>query len=173
MASVRVDGQFLAIILPEPDTIKLMMPIFSIRNLVVLVCDLATVVLAVYLAFVLRLQDLAIVGHQENAVKTLGLAIGLYAFSVYQVGLLRGLWRYMSSYDVYRLLGAVTIITLGLVVADLRNAWWLRIVDNCCARPTNNKRIPHGVRPSRWPVSSHHFARAGYYQTHDADFQHS
>ena len=118
MASVRVDGQFLAIILPEPDTIKLMMPIFSIRNLVVLVCDLTTVVLAVYLAFVLRLQDLAIVGHQENAVKTLGLAIGLYAFSVYQVGLLRGLWRYMSSYDVYRLLGAVTIITLGLVVAD-------------------------------------------------------
>ena len=90
----------------------------SSRRTLVLIADLLTIFVAIYLALYLRLQDPFLKDQVWVYYRAVLIAVPVYLIAHYVLGLGRSLWQHISSKDVYRLIVVTTVLAMSLIAAS-------------------------------------------------------
>jgi FlaA1/EpsC-like NDP-sugar epimerase len=89
------------------------------RRVFILVANLFLVSLSYYAAFLLRFDFALPEGYLKVLLKTLPLLIIVKLLVFYYFGLLRGLWRYVSVYDLVQILKANVIASAVFIISNV------------------------------------------------------
>src|SRR2546426_5801025 len=84
------------------------------RRLAEMLLDVVLVAVAYYGAYRLKFEGGAPPGYMDTYQATLGLVIAAKISAFGLLGVYRGAWRYISMDDLYRILGAIAISSIGL-----------------------------------------------------------